>query len=298
MARRARRQRQPGDTGADRIRAPHEPRRRGRHGSVRRRHLRGQSELRRDSGRGDQGARRGSVRRLQHGRPVHEHRHQERRQYVPWVGGALHHSAELQRVERPGHSREQTRGLSAGLDARRSDRARQNLVLQRVSPRADRSNVQQRGGARPEARQLVVPEGDRATDQRPPAASQLPVRSHRAGERALPRNRRAQPQSRPADQRHDDRQPRAEQRHAANRRAVGARHPGQRRAARELQLQLGRQLDESPAAGRQLHDQQAERSAAARRPGARPHQDHSDQPARQHPGEPDHDGHGGRLRGD
>ena len=73
---------QSGDARADRIGAAHQHGRRGCHRSLRRRHLRGEPELRRGPGSGDQGARRRSGRRLEHGRPVHEHRHQERRQPV------------------------------------------------------------------------------------------------------------------------------------------------------------------------------------------------------------------------
>src|SRR6267378_3036454 len=69
-----------------------------------RRHLRRESELRRHSGRGDQSARRRGRRWLEHGRPVHEHRHQERREPVSRVGRVLRHSSKLQHRQRPGDS--------------------------------------------------------------------------------------------------------------------------------------------------------------------------------------------------
>ena len=125
VARGARRGDQPGDARADRLGAAHQHGRRRRDRSVRRRHLLGEPELRRGAGGRDQGARRRGRRRFEHGRPVHEHRDQERRQRPARVGGVLHDSAELQHQQRDRHRGEPAQGLPARHDAGRADHARQ-----------------------------------------------------------------------------------------------------------------------------------------------------------------------------
>jgi hypothetical protein len=133
-------------------------------------------------------------------------------------------------------------------------------------------------------RESVVPERHHAIGRQSAPAGQPPVRPHDPGQRDLPRHSRAESQSWFAHQL-DAR--RTEQRDAANRRAIRAWHADQRRTAGQHELQLGRQCDEGVSVRRQLHDQQAKRSATERRPGHRSDEGDPNQPRRQHPRQPD-----------
>ena len=93
----------------------------------------------------------------------------------------------LQREQPLGRGGEPAAGLPARYDARRSDHARQDLVLRVVSPRAARSDVQQRAGARQQPRQPLVPERDGAAQQQSAPVGDVSIRQDQSGERRRPR---------------------------------------------------------------------------------------------------------------
>ena len=141
-------------------------------------------QLRRDPGHPDQDARRRGRRRRPH-RRLHDDRDQERRQRAARLGGVLRHPARRSTARTsPASPPNQRKDVQPGPDARRPDRAGPDLVLRRVSPRAGRSDAEQRAGAARAARQSDLRQGHHRAEPEPPADGVVPVRPDHA--RATP----------------------------------------------------------------------------------------------------------------